>query len=223
MGRPSSPDSSPRCRGGSQSHFITPGLLRSRLTGLARSGPGPSPAGRWQVERGGVVGRVSLCGPPRRVRAGPCPPDPACGEPRRAAFSCFSLRDSWGLRHSPRTRVPVRAVWGQALPSAASWKKVTPRQWGPAPETRRASSHLISGNSFCKRDWWRSVGGPLGPPVCAGYLELVEVTGGSRRETQGGVAGVPVASGHARARPPLTTSWHWVSTCHLDREAPGQY
>lgn len=146
------------------------------------------------------------------------------GEPRRTAFSCFSLRDSRGrlpLAQDPRAG-PGRLGPGGAERCLA--EEGHPRAAGPSPPTPEGQAHISSLEiAFVKGTGGGVSGDPSGPPVRAGYLELLEVAGGSRRETQGGAAAVPVASGHAGARPPLAMSWRWVSTCHLDRESPGQY
>lgn len=163
---------------------------------------------------------MSLCCPPQHVRAGPCPPNPVCGEPRHTAFSCFSLRDS-ATRPGPACRSgPSGARQCQAPPRG----RRSPPGSGARPLTPEGQAHISSLEiAFVKGTGGGVSGDPLGPPIRTGYLELVEVTGGSRRETPGGAAGVPAASGRARAHPLLAASWRWVSTCDLDREAPGQY
>lgn len=103
-----------------------------------------------------------------------------------------------------------------------------PRAAGPRLPPHLLRQAHISGNSFCKTDWWRSVGGTLwGPPfvqvlpgVASGTFmpELVMVTEEdpgwkpelSGRQNQGSAADVQVA---LCRNPPLPAG-------DLDREAP---
>lgn len=100
--------------------------------------------GRWSG--GGAVGCVCVALLPPTARASPASalPTRCAGSHAAQPSPAFLSGTLGGACHSPRTRVPVRVVWGQAVPSAALRKKVTPGQRGLAPRhpKGRLTSHL---------------------------------------------------------------------------------
>lgn len=193
-----------------------------RRPGLERAGASTCSA----VAGGAGVGRWAACpsAAPRDMRE-PAPALPArCAGSHATQPSPAFLSGTLGgsaTRPGPACRAgPSGARWCQALPRGGR----SPPGSGARPSTPEGQARISSLEiAFVKGTGGGVSGDPLGPPIRTGYLELVEVTGGSRRETQSGAASVWVASGRARARPPPAASWRWVSTGHLDREAPGQY
>lgn len=122
---------------------------------------------------------------------GLCPPDPVRGEPRRAAFSCFSLRDSRGrlpLAQDPRAG-PGRLGPGGAERCLA--EEGHPRAAGPSPPTPEGQAHISSLEiAFVKGTGGGVSGDPSGPP-------FVQVTWSSWRWQEG-------PGGRPRAVQPLS-------------------